>query len=205
MKPEGVVNFDTTHQATYTEYKVGISPRKKKREVKLVTNTEPMQGDTEYGQNYMKGIGEVATLPGYLKKKTKPYGGGDGPLDTSVTRQDYDTKRIIDKPKPYKLKDNHVVSDAPFQSKSVQHTDYTKFNEPPSKTGRRPDNISTKGMFMTRIILHFTFFLKVENLWNYDILPPPFHPPMFLHVYLYIHTIYIRTHNIQVYISLFLL
>ena len=67
-------------------------------------------------------------------------------FQASVSHLDYDGKGVLEKPVVKKLADNHVPSKEPLDAKSVNHTDYTKFNEPPRPSGRVPDNLtSSKG------------------------------------------------------------
>lgn len=145
IKSEGNVNFDTTHRNTFTAHKIERSPPKKTAETKYERAGEPMSGDTEYAKNYLNEKAQIPRQASYLKKKTKLYTASDDYNEVSVTQQDFDTKKVNERTQMKKLSDNHVASTAPFEQKSVHQADYTKFNEPPSKTGRRPDNLNTRG------------------------------------------------------------
>ena len=63
----------------------------------------------------------------------------------SVSHRDYDVKGVPEKPVLKKLQDNYVTPKEPLDAKSVHHTDYTKFNEPPRPSGRVPDNLTNRG------------------------------------------------------------
>ena len=144
LKPDGEVDYDTMNKKHFTTHK--LEPKQKQNNgAKYVKQMDPMELDTEYGDKYVKGKGETASMPGYFKEKTQLYDGGNENVDKSVTQNDFDRKTYR-KPTVYSYKDNYIPSDAPFNSKSTHQADYMRFQQTPLKNSRRPDNIDNKGL-----------------------------------------------------------
>lgn len=145
LKYEGDVDFNTTHKEKFPAHQVQ-KRSDNKPQVTYVKNNQPMELDTEYGTQYHPGMGDHYPLPDYFKQKTQPYGDGKDRTKKSVTHKDYDPKQINEKPVIYKLMDNVELSDQPFDHQTTNQIDFTRFQQLPEKTGRRPDNIDTRGI-----------------------------------------------------------
>lgn len=145
LKNEGEIDYNTTHKDKFPAHMIQ-KRSDKKQQVKYIKNNAPMDLDTEYGTKYHPGRGDRYTLPDFYKQKTQPYGDGKDRTKKSVTHKDFDPKQIGEKPVIHKMTDNVELSEDPFDHQTTNQVDYTRFQQLPEKTGRRPDNLDTKGM-----------------------------------------------------------
>lgn len=145
LKNEGNVDYNTTHKEKFPAHHIQ-KRSDKKPQVKYIKNDVPMELDTEYGTKYHPGRGERFAVPDHFNQKTQPYGDGKNRTKQSVTHKDFDPKQIGEKPVIHKLADNVEFSDDPFDHQTTHQLDFTRFQQLPEKTERRPDNIDTKGI-----------------------------------------------------------